>query len=284
MPSSNASALLRTVASLTHGAFFGIGATVAAALVAPERRSAAIALMFSGLTLANVLGVPFGAWLGAQAGWRSTFWAVCLLGALALAALLLLLPRTMPSVAAGTGGAGWSILRRPRLLGLIGGWAADRWPVRSMAVMLVALAAVELLLALVLPSAQAVVLTIFLWGVSAFAVVPGLQSLVLDEAHDAPALASTLNIGAFNLDNAGAAAMALHAVASVGECRCARSAVRKHSVCEINLTTPLTIVFGTVNSTFQLVSGPTAQERRGALRLVDSANRIVNEMTQIIDL
>jgi DHA1 family inner membrane transport protein len=247
----------RIVASLTHGAFFGIGATVAAALVAPERRSAAIALMFSGLTLANVLGVPAGAWLGEQAGWRSTFWAVCLLGALALAALLLLLPRTMPRDAKGTGGGGWSILRRPRLLGalaltalgfggifatltflspllqgpaglsngqvnlvlllfglgltignLIGGWAADRWPVRSMTVMLVALAAVELVLALVLPFAQAVVLTIFLWGISAFAVVPGLQSLVLDEAHDAPALASTLNIGAFNLGNAGAAAMA----------------------------------------------------------------------------
>lgn len=74
--------------------------------------------------------------------------------------------------------------------------------------MLVALAAVELLLSLVLPFAQAVVLAVFLWGVSAFAIVPGLQSLVLDEAHDAPALASTLNIGAFNLGNAGAAAMA----------------------------------------------------------------------------
>lgn len=106
----------RIVTSLTHGAFFGIGATVAAALVAPERQSAAIALMFSGLTLANVLGVPAGAWLGAQSGWRSTFWAVCLLGMLALAALLLVLPRTIPRGATGTGDAGWSILRQPRLL------------------------------------------------------------------------------------------------------------------------------------------------------------------------
>jgi len=76
----------RIVASLTHGAFFGLGATVASALVPPHRRSAAIALMFSGLTLANVLGVPIGAWIGQHAGWRATFWVVSGSGILALAA------------------------------------------------------------------------------------------------------------------------------------------------------------------------------------------------------
>src|SRR5690606_15015738 len=85
----------RIVASLTHGAFFGVGSTVAAALVPPNRRAAAIALMFSGLTLANVLGVPGGAWIGAQAGWRATFWVVCALGLVALAGVWELVPREL---------------------------------------------------------------------------------------------------------------------------------------------------------------------------------------------
>jgi len=105
----------RIVASLTHGAFFGLGATVASALVPPHRRSAAIALMFSGLTLANVLGVPIGAWIGQHAGWRATFWVVSGSGILALAALLALLPRSL-RLPAAQGGNGWRIVRRPRLL------------------------------------------------------------------------------------------------------------------------------------------------------------------------
>lgn len=63
----------RVVASFAHGAFFGIGAVVAADLVAPHKRAGAIAIMFTGLTAANVLGVPMGTWLGQSYGWRSTF-------------------------------------------------------------------------------------------------------------------------------------------------------------------------------------------------------------------
>ncbi|MEV4419882.1 MFS transporter [Patulibacter sp. NPDC049589] len=83
----------RVLAALCHGAFFGIGAVVAASVVAPERRAQAIALMFTGLTLANVLGVPFGTLLGQQLGWRSTFWAVTGLGVIAMIGLLALVPR-----------------------------------------------------------------------------------------------------------------------------------------------------------------------------------------------
>ncbi len=82
----------RIVAALCHGAFFGIGAVVAAGLVAPARRAGAIAMMFAGLTVANVLGVPFGTFLGQHLGWRSTFWAITGIGVLALAALALLVP------------------------------------------------------------------------------------------------------------------------------------------------------------------------------------------------
>jgi MFS transporter, DHA1 family, inner membrane transport protein len=82
----------RIVTAFCHGAFFGIGSVVAAGLVAPNRRAQAIALMFTGLTLANVLGVPLGTALGQIVGWRATFWAVTAIGLVAAAALWVCLP------------------------------------------------------------------------------------------------------------------------------------------------------------------------------------------------
>jgi MFS transporter, DHA1 family, inner membrane transport protein len=84
----------RIVAALSHGAFFGIGAVVAAGMVPPTKKAGAIAIMFTGLTAANVLGVPFGTMLGQAAGWRSTFWGIAGIGVLALAGILALVPRT----------------------------------------------------------------------------------------------------------------------------------------------------------------------------------------------
>jgi DHA1 family inner membrane transport protein len=82
----------RVVTALCHGAFFGIGSVVAANLVAPNKRASAVALMFTGLTLANVLGVPLGTALGQAMGWRSTFWGVTLIGVVAFVGLLRFLP------------------------------------------------------------------------------------------------------------------------------------------------------------------------------------------------
>lgn len=82
----------RVVTALCHGAFFGIGSVVAAGLVPANRRASAVALMFTGLTLANVLGVPLGTALGQYAGWRSTFWAVTVIGVIALISLIRFLP------------------------------------------------------------------------------------------------------------------------------------------------------------------------------------------------
>jgi len=84
--------LARVITALCHGAFFGIGAVVAASLVAPNRRASAVALMFTGLTLANVLGVPLGTALGQAFGWRSTFWVVAVIGVASLYALYKKLP------------------------------------------------------------------------------------------------------------------------------------------------------------------------------------------------
>ena len=84
----------RILAALCHGAFFGIGAVVATSMVAPDRRAGAIAMMFAGLTSANVLGVPFGTFLGQQLGWRSTFWAITVIGVVALVGIVALVPAT----------------------------------------------------------------------------------------------------------------------------------------------------------------------------------------------
>ncbi|MFT3812632.1 MAG: MFS transporter [Acidovorax sp.] len=83
----------RVLTSLTHGTFFGVGAVVATGLVPPEKKASAIALMFSGLTLATLLGVPAGAWIGQHLGWRMAFAAVAAVGVAAFAILAAFVPR-----------------------------------------------------------------------------------------------------------------------------------------------------------------------------------------------
>ena len=83
----------RVLTAFAHGSFFGVGAVVATGLVAADRKASAIAIMFTGLTVANVLGVPIGTWLGQAFGWRATFWAVAAVGLVALATIQALVPR-----------------------------------------------------------------------------------------------------------------------------------------------------------------------------------------------
>ncbi|KIF71752.1 MFS transporter [Streptomyces sp. AcH 505] len=82
----------RVVASLAHGAFFGIGSVVAAGLVAPHKKAGAIAMMFTGLTVANVVGVPLGTYIGQSVGWRATFFVVAALGVVGLVGIAKLVP------------------------------------------------------------------------------------------------------------------------------------------------------------------------------------------------
>ncbi|WP_071289279.1 MFS transporter [Mycolicibacterium llatzerense] len=93
----------RIITALCHGGFFGIGAVVAGDLVAPERKASAIAVMFGGLTLSNVLGVPFGTFVGQHLGWRSAFWIISALGLLAIAGVAALVPRLPTPPPAGSG-------------------------------------------------------------------------------------------------------------------------------------------------------------------------------------
>ncbi|TCK44673.1 DHA1 family inner membrane transport protein [Paraburkholderia sp. BL8N3] len=240
----------RVVTSFAHGSFFGIGAVVAASLVPAEKRASAIALMFTGLTLANVLGVPFGTFIGQQFGWRATFWIVAALGVLSALGVTALVPNRHD---AGPSGLGREVrvLKDPQVwlalsmtvLGfggvfvvftyiapileqvggfsphgvtlvlvlfgvgltignMIGGRLADRALMPSLMGILIALALVMAVFATTSHSQIGTVVTIFFWGIAAFATVPPLQTRVVEKAKDAPNLASTLNIGAFNVGNA----------------------------------------------------------------------------------
>jgi DHA1 family inner membrane transport protein len=245
--------IARVVAALAHGSLFGVGVVVATDLVAPNKRASAIALMFAGLTIANVAGVPLGTLVGQLYGWRTTFFAITALGVLSLIAVAVLIP--------GLSGMGaidvrreFAVARRPQVLlalattvlssgcvfasftyivpiledvsgfaprsvtiilfvigvGLtvginVGGRLADRGLMRALIGMLAALAALSALFALASHDKAAAVVIIFLWGMAAFGTIPSLQTRVLDSAREAPNIASALNIGAFNLGNAGGA-------------------------------------------------------------------------------
>ncbi len=105
----------RVVTSLNHGAFFGLGAVVAASVVPKERQASAVAAMFMGLTIANIGGVPAATWIGPEVGWRMAFAGTAVLGLVAIAALWLALPRgaagRMPDVRRELG-----VLTRPGVL------------------------------------------------------------------------------------------------------------------------------------------------------------------------
>ena len=84
----------RLLLSISHGAYFGIALVVAASLVPTEKHASAVALVIAGITVANIFGVPAGTWIGNAYGWRATFWAIAILGGVALAALVLWMPRS----------------------------------------------------------------------------------------------------------------------------------------------------------------------------------------------
>ncbi|MFT3691213.1 MFS transporter [Paenirhodobacter sp.] len=238
----------RVLTALTHGTFFGVGAVVATGLVPEDRRASAISIMFTGLTVATVLGVPFGTWLGQHYGWRATFWAVTAVGLIALAILAALVPQDRAEPEASD----WRVMARwPVLLGLLttvlgyagvfavftyiaplltevggfadsavspillvfggglvvgnllGGRLADRNLIRAILGTLAALAVILGLMAFALNTPAAAIAFTGLLGAAGFATVAPLQMWVLSRAEGAgQSLASSFNIGAFNLGNA----------------------------------------------------------------------------------
>ena len=243
--------IARVVTSLAHGTFFGVGAVVATGLVAEDRKASAISVMFTGLTVATLLGVPAGAWLGLHYGWRATFWAVTAIGVIATVVIATLVPKDRGDAApmafreeikavirpqvllgllmtvlgfggmftvytyiqplltevAGFGDAAVSPILLVFGVGMIvgnvlGGKFADRRLMPALIGTLLALTSVMGLMTFVLHSQWAMVLFVGLLGAAAFATVSPLQLWVLQKATGAQSLASSLNIGAFNLGNA----------------------------------------------------------------------------------
>ena len=252
----------RLVTSLNHGAFFGLGAVVAASLVPRDKQASAIAAMFLGLTIANIGGVPAATWIGQQIGWRMAFAGTALLGLLAIAALWLALPKGQPGdrpdlrrelrvlvrpavlLAMATTVLGSSAMFAlytyvaPVLaeltqasdafvtLGLVligigftlgnmlGGRLAD-WSLEGATrLMLAALAGIMLLLPIILTSHAGAAIGLLIWGAATFAIVPPVQMRVMQAAAEAPGLASSINVGAFNLGNALGAAVGAAVISS----------------------------------------------------------------------
>lgn len=112
--------IARLITSLTHGTFFGVGAVVATGLVPEDRKASAISTMFNGLTFATLIGVPAGAWLGLHFGWRSTFWAVAVLGIVGLISIALLVPADRSARGKSSFAADFKAITHPQvLLGLL---------------------------------------------------------------------------------------------------------------------------------------------------------------------
>ncbi|MFN3836183.1 MAG: MFS transporter [Brevundimonas sp.] len=247
--------IARVITSLNHGAFFGVGSIVAASLVPPNRQAGAVAAMFMGLTIANVVGVPLATWAGDVLGWRASFWGIAGIGVLVMTALRLTLPN-LPAPTGGNMGAELRVLGRGPVLAALaltvigssamftvftyiapilreqthaslgfvtamlvtyglgltvgnwlGGKFADRSVDRTLIVTLASLSILLIAFAFAMPFAAPTVILVFLWGVASFALVPPLQVRVMAAASDAPNLASSMNIGAFNLGNAIGAAV-----------------------------------------------------------------------------
>ncbi len=254
-PSYTTLLLSRLITSLNHGAFFGIGAVVAASVVPKEKQASAIAAMFMGLTVANVGGVPAATWIGQQVGWRLAFGGTAVLGLVTIAALWLALPKGEPGqrpdvrrelavltrrevlLAMGTtvlgSGAMFALYTYVApmlaeithaspsfvafalvLIGIgftignsLGGRLADWSLDGATKLILASLAVVMVLLPLLLQTHAGAAIGLVVWGAAAFGIVPPVQMRVMQAAAQAPGLASSVNVGAFNLGNAVGAAL-----------------------------------------------------------------------------
>lgn len=253
----------RLITSLNHGAFFGIGSVVAASVVPKDKQASAVAMMFMGLTIANIGGVPLATWVGQHIGWRMAFCGISLLGLLTMFSLWKALPEgsgsqkpdvrrelkvltrlpvilallttvmsagamfalytyIAPSLQSFTQASPALITLMLVLIGVgfsignhLGGKFADLSLDKTLIGFLLLLMLMMLLFPHLATTAIGAALALIIWGAAAFAVVPPLQMRVMSVAHEAPGLASSVNIGAFNLGNA-VGALAGAAVLNLG--------------------------------------------------------------------
>ncbi|MGN7414119.1 MFS transporter [Paenibacillus sp. SAF-068] len=105
----------RILTAFAHGTFLGVGSIMATRLVAPERRAGAVSVVLAGLTIANIIGVPFGTFIGQQLGWRSSFGAITILGIISLIGIIRFIP-VLPQGAPANLAQQFRNLVRPQVL------------------------------------------------------------------------------------------------------------------------------------------------------------------------
>ncbi len=115
-PSYETLILARILTGLAHGVFFSIGSMIATSLVSKEKEASAIAIMFAGLTVALVTGVPLGTWIGQHFGWRATFLVVSALGLIALIGSAILVPKNLKKSIPATFKEQLQVIVKPQLL------------------------------------------------------------------------------------------------------------------------------------------------------------------------
>lgn len=115
-PSYETLILARILTGLAHGVFFSIGSMIATSLVSKDKEASAIAIMFTGLTVALVTGVPLGTWIGQHFGWRATFLVVSALGLIALIGSAILVPKNLKQSIPATFKEQLQVIVKPRLL------------------------------------------------------------------------------------------------------------------------------------------------------------------------
>ncbi|HHR5881171.1 TPA: MFS transporter [Providencia alcalifaciens] len=247
--------LSRLITSLNHGAFFGLGAIVAASVVPAGKQASAIAAMFMGLTIAGIAGVPIVTKITQLIGWREAFYLISGIGLLTIASLIFAIPARLQGSQVNVKNE-LRILRRPLvMLGMLstvlgasamftlytfitpmlmnfiqasdqtitimlmvigvgfsignylGGYFADKNLYPTLLTLFVLSAISMVIFPIIATNIAGATIGLLFWSIVSFALVPPIQILVMNAAVGAQALASSVNIGAFNLGNAIGAAV-----------------------------------------------------------------------------
>ncbi|WP_036770032.1 MFS transporter [Pontibacillus halophilus] len=250
----------RIITAVAHGVFFAIAATVAAELVPKDKQASAISIMFTGLTVATIIGVPFGTFIGQAVGWRATFYSVAALGLIGLLANIWAVDRIKRPAESPTLGDVGRLIANPRIVlallmtafgfggtfalftylspilenvsgfsesaiswmlllygvavaigNIVGGKISNNHPVKALRYVFFIQIFVLLLQMVLLPSQALSYLSVFILGLFAFMLTPGVQSYILMLAEKlvpkAKEVASAMNIAAFNIGIAGGSAI-----------------------------------------------------------------------------
>jgi MFS transporter, DHA1 family, inner membrane transport protein len=254
----------RLITALAHGTFFGVGSVIAANLVRPDKRAGAISVMMAGLTIANIIGVPLGTFIGQHLGWRASFGSIVIMGIISLIGIITFIPHIQQKTSTSLFQQ-FRALAQPKLLlvlligalgcsslftvftniapiliqitgfseqsvtwilvlfgfgvtlgNILGGKLADWKLMPSLLGNFAVLALILAIFAFTDKVPVAAVITVFVWGIAAFGILPGLQIRIMNLAKEAPELAATSTHSALNVGNAGGAFLGGWAITHIG--------------------------------------------------------------------